>query len=101
MGNESIAREEKVSTEAFGHMSDQTKPTTSAPRDAGLRELSGCSGAILKQYFDEDAETITFPLGHRTVAFTEPQVYHILRVLTDETLRMSYTAMEQMVIGAV
>ena len=55
----------------------------------------------MKQYFDQDATTINFPLGHRTVAFTEPQVYHLLRVLTDETLKMSFTAMEQMMIGAV
>ena len=89
------------SSETFGHMPDLTQPTTTTPQDAGLRELTGRSRAILKQYFYEDAEAITFPLGHRTVSFTEPQVYHLLRVLTDETQRMSYTTMEQMVIGAV
>ena len=69
-------------------------PTTQAgPSVTGLscpepRDLSGRSRAILKQYFDEDAATISLPLGHRTVAFTEPQVYHLLRVLTDEILQM-------------
>ena len=77
------------------------RPSTSAPQDPQLRELSGRSRDILKQYFDEDSSTVNFPLGHRTVAFTEPQIYHLLRVLTDETLRMSCTTMEQMVIGAV
>ena len=82
---------------------DNLRPSTStsAEQGSGIRELSGRSRAILKQYFDQDATTINFPLGHRTVAFTEPQVYHLLRVLTDETLKMSFTAMEQMVIGAV
>ena len=83
--------------------SDDMRPSTSTSvgQDSDVRELSGRSRAILKQYFDQDATTINFPLGHRTVAFTEPQVYHLLRVLTDETLKMSFTAMEQMVIGAV
>ena len=85
------------------HRPDIMRPSTSTPagQDSKVRELSGRSRAILKQYFDEDATTINFPLGHRTVAFTEPQVYRLLRVLTDETLKMSFTAMEQMVIGAV
>ena len=84
-----------------GSSTDSMRPSTSAAQDPKIRELSGRSRAILKQYFDDDASTITFPLGHRTVAFTEPQIYHLLRVLTDETLKMSYSTMEQMVIGAV
>ena len=82
-------------------------PTTQAgPSTAGLschepRDLSGRSRAILKKYFDEDAAIVSLPLGHRTVAFTEPQVYHLLRVLTNETLQMSYTTMKKMVLGAV
>ena len=40
-------------------------------------------------------------MGHRTVAFTEPQIYLLLRVLTDEAISMTCTTMEQMVIGAV
>ena len=65
-----------------------------------MRELSGRSRAILKQYF-ETADPYTFAVGHRTVAFTEPQVYHIQRVLTDKAINMSCSAMEKMVIGAV
>ena len=79
----------------------ESRPGPSGPSHSELRELSGRSRAILKQYFDEDATTVSLPLGHRTVAFTEPQVYHLLRVLADETLRMSYTTMEEMVLGAV
>ena len=99
--NEAENTEEGTSSDTFAPIPDSTRPSTSAAHDPKVRELSGRSRAILKQYFDEDASTISFPLGHRTVAFTEPQIYHLLRVLTDETLRMSYSTMEQMVIGAV
>ena len=47
-------------------------------------DLSGRSRAILKAYFDK-AAPIRLPVGHSTVALTEPQIYHLLRVLTDET----------------
>ena len=92
---------EESSTTTFVHIPDHSQPSTSAAHDPAIPELSGRSRAILKQYFDEDATTISFPLGHRTVAFTEPQIYHLLRILTDETLRMSYETMERMVIGAI
>ena len=62
--------------------------------------LSGRSRAILKEYFDESPST-RFPVGQTTVTFTEPQMYHLLRVLTDETLGKSFSAMERMVIDAV
>ena len=76
-------------------------PTVGASQqEEPLRELSGRSRAILKQYFDTE-DPYTFPVGHRTVAFTEPQIYHLLRVLTDEAINMTCTTMEQMVIGAV
>ena len=92
---------EESSAETFAHIPDPSQPSTSAPHDTTIREHSGRSRAILKQYFDEHATTISFPLGHRTKAFTEPQIYHLLRVFTDETLKMSHEAMERMVIGAV
>ena len=62
--------------------------------------LSGRSRAILKEYFDE-SPSVRLPVGHTTVSFTEPQVYHLLRVLTDETLSRSFSTMEQMVTDAV
>ena len=65
-----------------------------------LRDLSGRSRATLKQYFEAE-DPYTFPVGQRVVAFTEPQVYHLLRVLTDEAINMTCTTMERMVIGAV
>ena len=40
-------------------------------------------------------------MGHSTVAFTEPQIYHLLRVLNDETLNRSFSTMERMVVDAV
>ena len=101
IGNEAETAGEGSSTDTFAAIPNSMRPSTSAAQDPKIRELSGRSRAILKQYFDNGASTITFPLGHRTVAFTEPQIYHLLRVLTDETLKMSYSTMEQMVIGAV
>ena len=94
-------REDDTLTNAFEFLPAQAGPSASNLSDSGLKKLSGRSSAILKQFFDENASTVSLPLGHRVVAFTEPQVYHLLRVLTEETLKMSYTAMEQMVIGAV
>ena len=55
---------------------------------------------MLKQYFEEN-KAFGLPVGHPTVAFTETQVYNFLRVLTDETLRMSYSTMDRMVLDAV
>ena len=51
-------------------------------------------------YFDT-ASPIRLPVGHTTIALTEPQMYHLLRTLTDETLRQSFNTMERMVIDAV
>ena len=70
------------------------------PQEEVLRDLSGRSRATLKQYFEAE-DPYTFPVGQRVVAFTEPQVYHLLRVLTDEAINMTCTTMERMVIGAV
>ena len=76
------------------------KPSSSRGPDDNLPELTGRSRAILKTYF-ADAKPFTLPLGHPTVAFLEAQMYHLLRVLSVETLRLSYSTMEKMVIDAV
>ena len=77
-------------------------PSTSAFKNTAddLLELSGRSRAILKTYFGK-AKAFNLPQGHPTVALTEPQLYHLLRVMSDETLRMFYSTMEQMVLSAV
>ena len=74
--------------------------STSRGPDDQLPDLSGRSRAILKTYFLEE-KAFNFPRQHPTVTFTEPQVYHLLRVLTDETLRMSHANLEQMILDAV
>ena len=83
---------------------DPGQPGTSRSRsqlpDGFIRDLSGRSRATLKQYFEAE-DPYTFPVGQRVVAFTEPQIYHILRVLTNEAIDMTCTTMERMVIGAV
>ena len=80
----------------------QTDPqaSTSQGFDVQPPELSGRARAILKTYFDE-THAFRFPPGQTAVAFTESQVYHLLRVLSDETLRMSHSTMERMILDAV
>ena len=79
----------------------QAEPGTSGrTADVPMQELSGRSRAILKQFFDE-TPPFSLPVGHPTVAFSEPQLYHLLKTLTNETLSQSFTTMEKMVLGAV
>ena len=89
-------------TELENYINDPLGTSTMGARqqEETLRELSGRSRAILKQYFEAE-DPYSFPVGHRTVAFTEPRIYQMLRVLTDEAINMTCTTMEQMVIGAV
>ena len=81
---------------------EQLEPERSTSRGTGdqLPELSGRARAILKTNFDE-TNAFRLPPGQTTVTFSEPQVYHLLRVLSDETLRMSYTTIERMILDAV
>ena len=81
---------------------EQLEPEPSTSRGTGyqLSELSGRARAILKTYFDE-TNAFRLPPGQTTMTFSEPQVYHLLRVLSDETLRMSYTTIERMILDAV
>ena len=79
----------------------QAEPGTSGRTvDVPTQELSGRSRAILKQFFDE-TPPFSLPVGHPTVAVSEPQLYHLLKTLTNETLSQSFTTMEKMVLGAV
>ena len=66
----------------------------------GLQDLSGRSRTNLKQYF-EDAQSLTLPLGHPKRAFTESQLYHLLRIITNETVSLSYNNMENTVLAEV
>ena len=83
-------------------LTHRNAPSTSAARrvDDSLPELSGRSRALLKSYFTE-AKTFNLPHGHPAVVFSESQMYHLLRIMSDETLRMTYTTIERMVIDAV
>ena len=78
----------------------EPEPTTSRGAGDQLPELSGRARAIMKTYFDE-TNAFRLPAGQTTVTFSEPHVYHLLRVLSDETLRMSYTTIERMILDAV
>ena len=53
------------------------------------RQLSGRSRSTLKRYFEE-TPPISLPVGHPTVAFSEPQLHYLIRVITDETIDTSF-----------
>ena len=98
---ESAADETQESDFSIRH--PQGPGTSSSQFEAtGLKlyDLSGRSRATLKQYFGE-AKPTTLPQGHPVKTFTKPQLYHLLRVLTKETVNMSCNTMEHMVISAV
>ena len=65
-----------------------------------LHELSGQSRVLLKEYF-ETTDAFPLPLGHPTVAFSETQLYHLLNIFTNETMSLTYTTMEKMVLDEV
>ena len=98
------AQQSETGDESGSEVHDPGQPGTSragqSSQNDTLRVLSGRSRATLKQYFETE-DPYTFPVGQRVVAFTEPQVYHLLRVLTDEAIYMTCSTMERMVIGAV
>ena len=96
-------------TESGTEGGDESGPSTKIPLQAEsgssghaanvpVQELSGRSRAIPKQFFDE-TPPFSLPVGHPTVAFSEPQQYHLLKTLTNETLSQSFTTMKRMVLG--
>ena len=92
--------ERETSSEGQPLGTGKTRTAGGSSSQGKLPELSGRSRAILKEYFDL-ASPIRLPVGHTTIALTEPQMYHLLRTLTDETLRQSFNTMERMVLDAV
>ena len=92
--------ERETSSEGQPLGTGKTRTAGGSSSQGKLPELSGRSRAILKEYFDL-ASPIRLPVGHTTIALTEPQIYHLLRTLTDETLRQSFNTMERMVLDAV
>ena len=43
----------------------------------------------------------SLPVGDPTVAFSQPQLYHLLRVLTDETIGMYFKTLKRLVDNAI
>ena len=87
--------------ESSAHQIDQAGPSSSAGQTHfKLHELSGRSRALLKEYF-ETTEAFRLPLGHPTVAFSETQLYHLLKILTNETMSFTYTTIEKMTLDAL
>ena len=92
--------ERETSSEGQPLGTGKTRTAGGSSSQDKLPELSGRSRAILKEHSDL-ASPIRLPVGHTTIALTEPQMYHLLRTLTDETLRQSFNTMERMVLDAV
>ena len=87
--------------ESSSHQIDPAAPSASTGQARfKLHELSGRSRAFLKEYF-ETAEAFRLPLGHPPVAFSEGQIYHLLKILTNETMSLTYTTMEKMILDAL
>ena len=57
-----------------------------------LRRLSGPSRSLLKKYFETNAP-VELSKDHTTVAFSEDQVYNLIRVACDETAHASFEMM--------
>ena len=87
--------------ESNSHQIDPAGPSSSTGQTHfRLHELSGRSRALLKKYF-ETTEAFRLPLGHPTVAFSETPLYHLLKILTNETMSLTYTTMEKMILDAL
>ena len=55
---------------------------------------------MLRKYFTETAP-IELPRGHTTVAFSEPQIHAVLKIVSDVTVKSSLHAMRSLVLQAV
>ena len=55
----------------------------------GIRHLTGQSRGILKEYFERNVP-IELPRDHPTIALSEDQTYHLLRVMSYETAHTSF-----------
>ena len=71
----------------------RTTDLTAIMDHGSLPQLSSWGRAFLKRYFEE-TDAFRLPEGNPVLAFTESQVYNLLSVLTDETIRKPYTTIE-------
>ena len=62
-------------------------------------QLSANGRAVLRKFFAK-AEPVTIPMGHPTVAFTEPQLHAILRTIFSETVQSSVHVMKALLMHA-
>ena len=79
----------------FGSLDDTYVPVGLA--STSRNSLLGRSSRLLIKVVFTNAETFVFPKGHPTVAFTEDQISSILKVVADETVRASCSAMENLI----
>ena len=91
-GDESSSDFRQIDPAMFSSSTAQTK--------FSLRELSGHSRALLKEFF-ETTDAFPLPLRNPTLAFSETKLYHLLKILINDSMSLTYTTIEKMVLDAV
>ena len=87
VGSENLTTQDEGNFTAEGlPVGPQTSTSYAGPKIP--EQLSANGRAILRKFFAK-AEPVTIPMGHPTVAFTEPQLHAILRNISSETVQSS------------
>ena len=84
---------------AIGGFQVEPQPSTSYAGPKIPEQLSANGRAVLRKCFAK-AEPVTIPMGHPTVAFTEPQLHAILRTISSETVQSSVHVMKALLLHA-
>ena len=64
------------------------------PKDTSTLTVQG--RALLKKYFSE-APSVRLPIGHRTLALSEPQVHTLVKVVSDEVVASSLRTVQALI----
>ena len=79
--------------------SDEAQPSTSYAAPKIADQLSANGRAVLRMFFAK-ASPVVIPMGHPTVAFTEPQIHAILRTISSKTVQFSVRVMKALLAHA-
>ena len=66
------------------------------PAEPRILPSGGRIRALIREYFTEN-ESFRLSPGHPTIVFTEGQISNVLRVVADETARVSYDMLENLI----
>ena len=79
-----------------GQNDDISSVVARARLPKGTSTLTVPGRALLKKYFSE-APPVRLPIGHRTLALSEPQVHTLLKVISDEAVATSLRTVQTLV----